>query len=252
VSDLPNAPAEKFLLQYILYPIKFFLNSAYNCVRQWRNQGWGRNLLSEREPQGATKSGNETKKMKRVLVLAVALFSMTWGSAFADFYSFSFEGVGITVLGTLDVTSDGDGWLTATSGSGTANGIPITLYPGQGTIPNTFTYDNLLYAKPTSSQGFLTNTGGLLFTANSTPSVGYLSGNDVPTWINVYWNVNSGWPGATGTGDYTYYEGFNGGYVTATSVNGTFTASAIPVPPSLLLLAPGLLGFMLLRKRFKA
>ncbi len=187
--------------------------------------------------------------MKKVLLLAVALFLMSFGPAFADTFNFSFNGDGMTVAGTLNATPNGDGSFTAISGSGTAAGVVLTLYPGSGTIPNTFVYDNLLFPNASASQGLLTSTAGLLFTAPSTPSAG-LPGNNVPTWVNFYFN-NAQWPGANGTGLYTYYEGFNGGYVTSTSVNGTFAVSAVPVPPSMLLLAPGLLGLVGLRKRFK-
>jgi hypothetical protein len=188
--------------------------------------------------------------MRKIFWLVVALFFMNWGQAFADTFDFSFNGAGMSVDGTLDAIANADGSFTAISGSGTADGVAITLHPGSGTISNTFVYDNLLFPNAGPSQGLLSNEGGLLFTAPSTPSSG-LPGNNVPTWINIYWNVDSGWPGANGTGPYTYYEGFNGGYVPGTSVNGTFTASAVPAPSSLLLLGPCLLGLVGLRKRFR-
>ena len=187
--------------------------------------------------------------MKRILLLAVALFLMSFGPAFADMFTFDFTSLdnSFTAVGTLTGSNNGDGTFTITSGEGTANGVSFTLFPNPnppnvvwgnarfniGSQQYGFTFDNQFY--PGTNQ--LLNNNGLLFSTN-TPAGGPLGGGSGYTEINIFAN-GAGAP-------YTYMES------NTVSINGNFTASAVPVPPSMLLLAPGLLGLVGIRKRFKA
>jgi hypothetical protein len=186
--------------------------------------------------------------MKRALCLAMALFFMSLAPAFADTFSFSFNTYDnlVSGSGTLVAAPNGDGTFTVTGVSGTANGLSLGLVlnptpPGVvlNGPANTFYYDDQLLP----GQGaLLTRAGGLLFSASDSPANGPSAGQ---TLINLY-AIGSGYGyselSANGS-SYNYYSWTNG-------PNATFTVSAVPIPPSLLMLAPGLLGFVGMRRRF--
>ncbi len=191
--------------------------------------------------------------MKKIFWLAAALLFIHWNQAFATTFDFSFTGDNntIDITGVLQATPNGNGSFTVTSGTGVAtvpgsSGVDIDLVANpHGTGPtNTaavngyyITYDNQLF--PAAGPLSKIDNSGLLFQALQSP----YNGSAGPTQINIFGGVNG--PGT----EYAYWES-----PANVQLNGTFTASdpsATPVPASLLLLAPGLAGLAVIRRRFK-
>jgi len=182
--------------------------------------------------------------MKKIMFLALALFFMNLGNAFAD-YSFSYVDGTFSVSGTL-LTGSSDGLATITGGTLNTPTFTAQLYTGGGTIPATtpyltspsggFWYDNRVSP---GSTPVLTNPG-LLFVLGTYGTSSYKE-------INIFGN--------SGAHDYSYYEGTSVGNYFNVYNNGTFTLtaqpSAVPVPPAALLLGTGLFGLVAIRKKLK-
>jgi hypothetical protein len=175
--------------------------------------------------------------MKKVLWLAVALLLMGWSQAFADYtftYSDSVDTSLGVVTGYLDTASNGAGPLTVTGGYLVTGGITYNLLPGAGSnSPNgAFYWDNQL----SPGQTPMLTGNGLVFTTTTGP-----------TEINIFGN--------TGAHDYGYWVGTAFNTFSVGDMNGTFLISAVPaavpVPPSVLLLASGLFGLVGLGRLFK-
>jgi len=142
-------------------------------------------------------------------------------------FTFTDIGVGVDASGTLNATLNGDGTtFTAISGSGTFNGIAITLIanpnaPGNATSPSgAFFYDDQVLP---SSNPILLN-GGLLFSLASGPAAE----------LNIY---------STARGQYTTYtnDGFN--------VSSAFALAEAPEPGSLVLFGAGFAVLCMFRRR---
>jgi hypothetical protein len=141
-------------------------------------------------------------------------------------FNFTDIGVGVVSSGTLNATANGDGTFTAISGSGTFNGIAITLIlnptpPNQATSPTGFFfYDNQLL--PANNPLIL--NGGLLFSLASGPAAE----------LNIY---------STARGQYTTYtnDGFN--------VSSAFALAEAPEPGSLVLFGAGFAVLCMFRRR---
>ena len=99
--------------------------------------------------------------------------------------TFQFTDIGAgdayTITGTLTGTSNGNGWFTLTSGSGSYDGDPFTFVPGTGTSPSgAFYYDSLML--PGSQPAF--NDGPLfLFSDNRELNIWGSSPGSYSTWI---------------------------------------------------------------------
>jgi hypothetical protein len=160
--------------------------------------------------------------MKRRLTVfsACLLGLMMWASAAqASMFNFAYTGSGgVTATGTLDVSgglaTNGSITVVGTSADGTYSLIP-TSTPGSGA----FTYDNQV----TTGTPNLTN-GGLLF------------GNPGSQEFNIWYSGP----------DYGLW-GYSGIYPTGPGFSpqsyGSFTLTAVPIPPAVLLLASGLISF---------
>ena len=154
-------------------------------------------------------------------------------------FDFSFSGGGISGVGTLNATANGDGTFTAFSGTATVTGAPngentLTLFanpspPGEVISPSGFfIYDSQLLP----GQDPLITNGGLLFTSN-----GYE--------VNLFSN---------GPDSYTYYD--NTGYNTQVSFSLSEAISPQSVPEPRALILAGIACLMGLglrwRRRFAA
>lgn len=116
---------------------------------------------------------------------------------------FTFSATGVSGSALLNTVDNGNGTFTATSGSGTFNGVAVTLIPNVNVPPawsysplNLFYYDNVLYR----GSNPVLDAGGLMFSA---PGVSPFDGLSNVTEINIFSN---------GPGSYQYYEGGPGGY----------------------------------------
>jgi len=138
-------------------------------------------------------------------------------------YDFSFSGNGVSGGGTLLAEDNGDGTYTAVSGSGTVNGVALSLIANPDapdysiSASGYFVYDNLLF--PTQSP--LLSSPGLLFS-----TLGGIYGG---TEANIF---------STGPSSYLYYEN-SGGY---TPISFSLNPHAIPEPTSMAMLAIGILS----------
>ena len=190
-------------------------------------------------------------QMKRIACLVFALFFMSLGQAFADYYAFTYVDGAFSVSGTLQTapgTAGSDGYVPVTGGSINTAPFTATLYTGSATaLPvggstlspsGAFLYDNNL--SPGSTPASTLSYGGLLFTVGSFGATGY---EEINIWNN----------GGTAN-SYSFYEGAAAGNYPVEYDGGTFTvaqASAVPVPPAAWLLGCGLLGLIGVRKRLK-
>lgn len=172
--------------------------------------------------------------MKRfAILLAIAALFCVPAMAKADLFDFSYSGDGVTADGVLTATVTSPGAYLITGITGERNGAPITFFEPGG--PAAFYYedsviDNVLLVP--GAPAFLSST------QNSGFDFGTADG-----LFNPYYQPNNG----------TYYE-YRLGSGNAPGIPISFNVSAdpVPVPPSLLMLAPGLLGLVGIRKRFKA
>ena len=182
------------------------------------------------------------KMRQYLLLLGVSLLS--FGTARADtVFDFTFQGL-YTGTGTLMVTDNGDGSLTAVSGTGFYDNLAITLVanpaapnPFDKPVPNgDFTYDDRLF--PTAPS--ILDGWGLLFSFdNPVNSLG-------ATYVNF-----CGTTACDGIHD-TYSALLND--VNFTVDDATFDiqvdrTSAVPEPSTLALLGAGLLGLTTLKRR---
>ncbi len=181
--------------------------------------------------------------MKKIVCLVFALFLMSLGRAFADYYTFSYVDGTFSASGTL-ITAPGAEPFTVTGGALNSAAFTAELYTGAGTIPagtyatspsGAFYYDNTLSPSSTS----ILTYPGLLFTVGVLGGAGY---NE----INIFGNG--------GVNNYSYYEGTAQGNYPVIYNGGTFTvteASSVPAPPAAWLLGSGLLGLIGVRRRLK-
>ena len=187
----------------------------------------------------------------RRTALATVLFSFVmlfgFASAHAD-YVFTLAGMagGFTydLTGTLTTTPLSGGTYVVMGGSLYSTGTaydgttfqPLLLSPGQSvaTAQNVGGGDNLQYDNviaPGSNPVLpAPNYGMVLY--NGSVYIGFASNG--PNDYYVYDRCNLGW-----------------GWNNLTNATVTATAASTPVPPSVLLLAPGLLVLVGVRKRFK-
>jgi PEP-CTERM motif-containing protein len=130
-------------------------------------------------------------------------------SAFADSFSFSYTGSGVTASGTFTTNSLSGGSYLITAITGTRNGQSMTLLAPLAFDGN----DNLLFpTSPVLNFKFSFTAGGVNY--------------------NVYFNSFACCGGTT-----TYYETSTPG-VLGTQIN--FSASAVPEPSAFVLLISGL------------
>jgi hypothetical protein len=199
--------------------------------------------------------------MKKIFWFAVALFFMGWSQAFADYtFTYTSNDSSVRAYGILDTSTNGPGPLTVTGGfitiTGTGlaaagltpvAGVPLFPNPGGSNVSTSpagaYYYDNQL--SPTGSSSHILDYWGLLFKNGSTE-------------INLY-NLFGAGSGSSNSAAATSYQllefpstGYNNWNTFTLTNTGTFAVSAVSVPPSLLLLAPCLLGLVGLRKRLKA
>ena len=191
--------------------------------------------------------------MKRVLWLAVALFFMFCGQAFAD-YSFSIQTPDGLKYGTLTTSSDGPGPLLVIGGSldmGGSLGI-ASLYNDGNSLPDgwqnlspagatyyrnlspagAYWYNNLIY--PGSAQ--MIDINGLLFTIGTKGDTNY-------TEINI-------WGNSLDPNNYSFSEWTNTilNYSTY-DLRGTFTSAPVPIPSAVWMFGAGLIALIGARRR---
>ncbi len=199
--------------------------------------------------------------MKKIFWLVVALFFMSWSQAFADYtFTYTSNNSLVQAYGILDTSTEGPGPLTVTGGFITITGTGLTaagltpvsgvlLFPNPGgsnvsTSPaGAFNYDNQL--SPAAGSSPILSYEGLLFKSGSIE-------------INLYNLFGSGSGSSSGAAPTSYQllefpsTGYNNWSTFTPANTGTFAVSPVPAPASLLLLAPGLLALVGMRKRFKA
>jgi hypothetical protein len=151
--------------------------------------------------------------------------------------NFTFDIGGNIGFGSLMTTDEGGGQFLATSGTLTVTaGLDVGIYsivpggPATTTSPlGAFLYDNLVI--PGSDPAL--DTGGLLFSGG---------GKEINIWGNSPGNYSFYDAISNGAGGFTYGVQFTG--------PGTFTATVVPLPPSVALLLGGLglIGLIALRK----
>jgi hypothetical protein len=157
--------------------------------------------------------------MRSLINLGLALMLLTLSTAaFADSVNFTYgDGSTLFVQGTLTGTFSG-GVFTATSATGTYNGIPISLVaPG---VDGAFAYNNLVYFPSVS--GYSVDLYGLVFHVSGLGDVNLC-----------------GTTGCAGYDSYTNISNF-GGYAN-TNVTATFDWPT-PEPGTLVMLGSGIIG----------
>jgi PEP-CTERM motif-containing protein len=159
-----------------------------------------------------------------VFVLLAGLAGAT--PTFADSFSWSYSGPGVTASGTLDATLVSTGVYLITSMTGVRNGQPITLfaYP-----PSTFGGNNNLYYTLNGPSGPYVDVFGVTYEAGG---ITY----NLYQWLGVY------------------YEWGNNSQVIIvnfTSPQNDPGTSQTPEPSTLLLFGSGMIGLGgLLRRKF--
>ena len=178
----------------------------------------------------------------RGFAMALAVCMMMTKPASAAYYTWTLSGGGDSGSGFLTTGAADNGGVDITSFGGEIDGTTITGLlggqPGGGEAyspSGAFVYDNILYPQSNSVDGALLDTGGILFA---------IAGGEGNIWGNF-----------GGAGGYSYYTSVDGSYFIQNNA-ATFAAvdppAPVPEPAPIELVAVGLVGVALTRRRRRA
>ena len=187
------------------------------------------------------------KKTAFAGIVAAAALGASYAPASATIYDWTFSDAAASITGsgqlTTSDTPDGKGY-DITSITGLLGGETVTglvggnpgYSTGNGSSPSILTpdglfyYDNILYAAANSDQGSLLDNSGLLFS-----TTGHVEAN---IFGNFY--------------DFGYASSISGpvvGYDHNDGSGATFAVAAVPEPASIAVVAGGLIGLGVVRRR---
>jgi hypothetical protein len=233
-------------------------------------------FLNQHESFRDMKGNEEEERMKRAWIAALALAAiLTVGPAYAGLANFGFEtgstaGWGLDLnIGASNVTGNfTDPYVTYPFNFGPVEGSNfMVLTAGWGDVPVT-ARQTFTAVSGEIIQGKTAFASGELYD----PSSGFGWFND-KSWVKIFDDNNSqylytayamdvataGLAGYTNWALWTWTAPYNGTFVVEYGVqnyadfggasSALYDAAPVPLPPSLLLLAPGLIGILGLRRR---